>query len=156
MALQADVQYVQYSVDGTAARKLQRHAVENNAAPVYRRRRAEHKVIAVDPVALIGIVLSVVVLIAMVVGLVQYHHSLQRRNQMNAYVQQLEQENAQLEQIYENGYDLDEIRDIALNAGMIPAENVERISVSVQEPVQEQVRMSFWETVTTFLAGIFA
>lgn len=156
MALQADVRYVQYSVDGTAARKLQRHTAQTNAAPVYRRRRAERKVIAVDPVALAGILLSVVVLIAMVVGLVQYQHSLQQRNRMSEYVQQLEQENAQLEQAYKDGYDLDEIRDIAMNAGMIPAEDVERISVSVQEPAQEETHMSFWETVTTFLTGIFA
>lgn len=156
MALQADVRYVQYSVDGTAARKLQRYTVENNAAPVYSRRRAERKVIAVDPVALAGILLSVIVLIAMVAGLVQYQQSLHQRNQMSEYVQQLEQENAQLEQVYQNGYDLDEIRDIALDAGMVPAEEMERVSVSVQKPVQEQTHMSFWDTVTTFLTGIFA
>lgn len=156
MALRADVRYVEYSVDGTAARKEQRHTVERSVTPVYHRRRTERKVIAVDPVALCGIVLSVVVLIAMAVGLVQYRHSLQMRNQMSAYVQQLEQENARLEQTYKEGYDLDEIRDIAVSAGMVPAENMEKMSVSVQEPMEEQTHMSFWDSLTTFLAGIFA
>lgn len=157
MALQADVRYVQYSVDGTAARKIQRHTAQNESVvPAYKRRKAEHKVIAVDPVALAGIVLSAVVVVAMIFGLVQYHQSLQRSRQMNAYVQQLQQENAQLEETYKAGYDLDEIRDIALDAGMVPAEGMRRVTVSMQEQPQTQTQMSFWDTVTTFLAGIFA
>lgn len=156
MALQADVRYVQYSVDGTAARKVQRQVVQQETAPVYKRRKTERKVIAVDPVALAGIILSAVVLVAMVVGLVQYQQNVRLSRQMSEYVQQLEKENVQLEQIYRDGYDLDEIRDIAVEAGMVPEDTVEKVVFSVEEPEQEQVQMSFWDTVTTFLAGIFA
>ncbi len=156
MALRADVRYVQYSVDGTAARKIQRQVVQQETAPVYKRRKAERKVIAVDPVALAGIILSAVVLVAMVFGLVQYQQNVRLSRQMSEYVQQLEQENVQLEQIYRDGYDLDEIRDIAVEAGMVPEDSVEKVVFSVEEPEQEQVQMSFWDTVTTFLAGIFA
>ncbi len=156
MALRADVRYVQYSVDGTAARKMQRQPVQENTTPVYKRRKVERRVIVVDPVALAGIVLSVVVLIAMTLGLVQYHQNVRLSRQMSEYVQQLEQENAQLEQIYKDGYDLDEIWDIAMDAGMVPEENMAQVTVSVEEPAQEQTNMSFWDTVTTFLAGIFA
>lgn len=156
MALRADVRYVQYSVDGTAARKMQRQPVQENTTPAYKRRKVERRVIAVDPVALVGIVLSVVVLIAMTLGLVQYHQNVRLSRQMSEYVQQLEQENAQLEQIYKDGYDLDEIWDIAMDAGMVPEENMAQVTVSVEEPAQEQTNMSFWDTVTTFLAGIFA
>lgn len=156
MALQADVRYVQYSVDGTAARKVQRQVVQQETAPVCKRHKTERKVIAVDPVALAGIILSAVVLVAMVVGLVQYQQNVRLSRQMSEYVQQLEQENVKLEQIYRDGYDLDEIRDIAVEAGMVPEDTVEKVVFSVEEPEQEQVQMSFWDTVTTFLAGIFA
>ncbi len=156
MALQADVQYVNFPVDGTAARKVERNPQRNNAAPVYTRRQATRKVIAVDPVALCGIVLSVVMLMAMVVGLVEYRQSLQQARQMNAYVQQLEQENLQLQRTYKDGYDLEEIERIVLEAGMVPAENMERVRINMQQPQQEETRMSFWDTVTTFLTGIFA
>lgn len=155
MALRADVRYVQYRVDGTAARKVERQTTEK-AAPAYKRRKAEQKVIAVDPVALAGIVLSVIVLIAMAFGLVQYQRNVRMSRQMSAYVQQLEQENAQLEGVYKEGYDLDEIRQIALEAGMVPAQQMDTVTVSVEEPQQEQTNMSFWESITTFLAGIFA
>ncbi len=158
MARLADVQYVQYGVDGTAARKVEHQAVENEAVmPQYKRRKAEHKVIAVDPVALAGIVLSAIVVIAMVFGLVQYHQSMRLSRQMSAYVTQLEQENAQLEATYKAGYDLDEVMDIALEAGMVPVENMQRVRVEAQLPQQEeQTRMSFWDSLTTFLTGIFA
>ncbi len=156
MALRADVRYVQYGVDGTAARKVQKQPTPEVVKPRYEHRKTEKKVIAVDPVALAGIVLSVVVLIALLVGLVRYRQSLNMRNEMHAYVQQLEQENAELEQVYRDGYDLEQIRDIALSAGMIPAENVERMSVEVEEPRQETPRLGFWDSIATFLAGIFA
>lgn len=156
MALRADVQYVSYGIDGTAAKKVERHVGEGHAAPVYKRRKAEHKVIAVNPLALAGMALSVILLVAMVVGLVQYQQVLEDSRQMSQYVQQLQQENVQLEQTYRDGYDLDEIRQIAEQAGMVAAENVEQISVSVQKPEQEEAQMSFWKSLTTFLTGIFA
>ena len=125
-------------------------------APVYTRRRTERKVIAVDPVALCGILMSAVMIITMVAGLVQYGNSLRQTRQMNAYVQQLHQENLQLRQQYKEGYDLDEVMDIALDVGMVPAEDLDRVFFSMQEPQQEDTRMNFWDTLTTFLAGIFA
>ena len=156
MALQADVQYVKYPVNGTAAWKVEGTTQHNNVTPVYHRRRTERKVIAVDPVALCGIVLAVVMLVAMVTGLVQYRHSLQQTVQMSQYVQLLEQENIQLQQTYEEGYDLEEIMQIAMDAGMVPSENMARVRIVMDEPQPDETRMSFWDTVATFLTGIFA
>ena len=155
MALQADVQYLNCPVDGTAARKVE-HTQRMEAVPVYTRRRTERKVIAVDPVALCGIVLSAVMLISMVVGLFQYTSTLHQARQMNTYVQQLQQENLQLQQQYQDGYDIDEIMDIALEAGMVPVEELACVRIDMEAPQEEDTRMSFWETVTTFLTGIFA
>ena len=156
MARQADIQYVEYPVDGTAARKVERHTPHHNAAPVYARRRAQRKVIAVDPVAICGFVLSAVMLFAMVIGLAEYRHSLQQTQQMSTHVRQLQQENMQLQQTYKAGFDLEEIERIALEAGMVPAENMERVRISMQAPEEEETRMSFWDTLTSFLVGIFA
>ena len=156
MALQAEVQYVKYPLNGTAAWKVEGNTQHDNVTPVYNRRRTERKVIAVDPVALCGIVLAVVMLVAMVTGLVQYRHSLQQTVQMSQYVQLLEQENIQLQQTYEEGYDLEEIMQIAMDAGMVPSENMTRVRIVMDDPQPDETRMSFWDTVTTFLTGIFA
>lgn len=156
MARQADIQYVAYPTDGTAARKMEHPSQRNNAAPVYGRRQAARKVIKVDPVAICGIVLAVMMLFAMVAGLVQYRHNLQQTQQMSARVQQLQQENIRLQQTYQAGYDLEEIQDIALEAGMVPAQQMERVRVDMSAPAQEETRMSFWDTVTSILTGLFA
>jgi hypothetical protein len=75
---------------------------------------------------------------------------------MTDYVTALELENAQLEQIYRDGYDLDEIRDFADANGMVPAEDAPQIQIQVQPPQQEQPQLSWWDSLTTFLAGLFA
>lgn len=155
MARQADIQYVAYPVDGSAARKVETTSVGRNAAPVAAR-RAQRKVIAVDPVAVCGIVLSVMMLFAMVVGLVQYRHSLQQTQQMSSRVHQLQQQNYQLQQTYQSGFNLDEIERIAMEAGMVPAEQMERVRIDMGQNAQEEVQMSFWDRITAILTGIFA
>ena len=159
MALQPDIQYVPfYYVEGNTARKTERRAAPAKAAPVPAptRRRSRRKTVAIDPVAIAGLLAVVVLLCAIMVSFVQYGLSAQRNAQMSQYITQLEAEQVQLQQQYEAGYDLDDIRDIAGALGMIPAQDVPQIEIDVTAPQQEQTQMSFWESVATFLAGLFA
>ena len=159
MALQPDIQYVPfYYVEGNTARKTERRAAPAKAAPVPAptRRRSRRKTVAIDPVAIAGLLAVVVLLCAIMVSFVQYGLSVQRNAQMSQYITQLEAEQAQLQQQYEAGYDLDDIRDIAGALGMIPAQDAPQIEIDVTVPQQEQTQMSFWESVATFLAGLFA
>ena len=155
MARQPDVQYIQLKADDNAISKVDKRIFCKDAAPVSTRRNA-CKAIAVDPVAICGIVFAAVMLFAMAFGLLQYKQCLQESQQMSQYVSRLRLENAQLQQTYHDGYDIEEIREIALDAGMIPAEKVEQVVLDVPAPQQEQLQMSFWESVTNFLAGFFA
>lgn len=163
MALQPDIQYVPfYYVDGSTARKAERRqapAPQKAAAPTAapKRRRSKRKTVAVDPVALCGLLVVAVMICAMVAGYAEYTASLERNAQMSAYIDTLQEENAQLQQQYEAGYDLDQIQSVADALGMIPAEDAQQISMDVQLPQQEeQVQLGFWESFTTFLAGLFA
>ena len=160
MALQPDIQYVPFHyVDGTAARKVERRATPAKAAPTPTptRRRSKRKTVVVDPVAITGLLVLTVMLCAMAVGFFQYSASLERNAQMQQYITELKTENAQLQQQYQDGYDLDDIRDVAGALGMVPSEDVEQITIDVELPQQEtETQLSFWESVTTFLAGLFA
>ena len=155
MARQPDVQYIQLNADESCIVKLGKRIFCKNAAPASERRKA-CKAVAVDPVAICGIVFAAVMLIAMAFGLLQYKQCLQESQQMSQYVSRLREENAQLQQTYRDGYDPEEIREIALDAGMVPAEKVEQVVLETPAPQQEQLQMSFWESVTNFLAGFFA
>ena len=56
---------------------------------------------------------------------------------------------------YRSSIDPEEIRQIATQMGMVPIEQAHRIEITVPvtEPVQEP---TVWETVYTFLVGLFA
>lgn len=157
MALQPDIQYVPICyVDGSTARKLEQPVYKTPAAPQPRRRKAKRIVVAVDPVAIFGLLIAVVMLVCMISGFVEYSVLQAQNRQMADYVTSLELEKAQLEQMYRDGYDLDEIRQFAETNGMVPAEKAPQIQVEVELPKQEQTQLSFWESITTFLAGLFA
>ncbi len=157
MAKQPNIQYVSLYVDGNAAKKIQRPAAGEAAAPKPKYKRAKYRVLKIDPVAVVGIIVSIVMLAAMITGLRRYEDCLQRQQQMDMYLQQLVQENAQLQKTYDEGYDLEEIRKIAEAMGMVPADSVEQISVEVRLPEQPaEPDPGFLETVITFLAGLFA
>ena len=113
-------------------------------------------VIAIDPVAIFGLLIAAVMLVCMVSGFVQYAVLQAQNRQMTDYVTALELENAQLSQEYHDGYDLDEIRTFAEENHMIPAEDASQIRVEVQIPQQQTQPVSLWESITTFLAGLFA
>ena len=161
MALQPDIQYVPfYYVEGSAARKVERRPVAGKtAAPVatQQRKRSKRKVIRLDPVALTGLMVVVVMLCAMVVGFAEYTGSLERNAQMSAYITSLQEENDQLQQQYDQNMDLDQVQGIADALGMVPAEQAEQFSIEVELPQQEtETQLSVWESFTTFLAGLFA
>ena len=157
MALQPDIQYVPICyVDGNTARKLEQPIYKTPAAPKPRSRKAKRIVIAIDPVAIFGLLIAAVMLVCMVSGFVQYSVLQAQNRQMTDYVTALELENAQLSQEYHDGYDLDEIRTFAEENNMIPAEDASQIQVEVQLPQQQTQPVSLWESITTFLAGLFA
>ena len=156
MAVRTDIQYVQYYVDGSAARKLEKNTQKKHAAAP-KSRKAKRKVVVIDPVAILGVLVAVCMLVFLVVGFVQHRALQQQTEEMSLYIDQLQQENAQLEQTYQDGYDLDEIRDIAQAMGMIPAGDAPQIEMEVQIPQEESTdEMTIWESFTTFLAGLFA
>ncbi len=156
MAMQPDIQYVSFYMDGTAAKKLDRQPTHKVAAPKPKHRKLKRRVVKVDPVALLGIVIAVVMLISMASGLAEYRSCMEKQAQMSSYIEALQQENVQLQQTYEAGYDLENVRQIASAIGMVPVEEAEHISIEVYVPQQPEKELSFWEEATIFLAGLFA
>ncbi len=157
MALQPDIQYVSFYMDGSAAKKLERQTARKTKAPTPKYRKVQRRVVPIDPVAIVGVVISLVMLVAMFVGLGQYNTYKEQSAQMSAYIEQLQQENAQLQKTYDEGYDLEQIRQIAEAVGMVPAESVEHFQIQVQLPeAPVQPEPSFWESAAAFLAGLFA
>ncbi len=155
MARQPEVRYINHYVSGTAAYQPERKTRRKPTARLPKVQKQQKLYITVDPVALCGIFVAVVLLITLLVGAVQLNQAQQEAQQLQDYVHSLQEENAQLQNTYSSGYDPEEIRDIAMAMGMVPAEQVTHIQVQVAPP-QIQREPTAWESFWAFVAGMFA
>ena len=161
MVRKPDIQYVgQFYVYGSEAQKLaqqERREKLKSMLPLERLRNIQ--VVRLDPVALFGLAVAVVMMVTMIIGAVNIGNAWQEYNRMQQYVADLAQTNAELEREYRLGYDLAEIEAAALSMGMVPREqaNIMHLQVTIPVPPEEP---SAWEEFCTdirwFLDGLFA
>ena len=150
------IQYIgQFYVPGSEAQVLAPKKKEKKAKtklPIAKQEQV--KAIYIDPVALIGITVAVVMLAVMVVGALQLRSDWAQYEQMSNYVSQLNRDNAELERTYRDGYDLEDIRDKALALGMVPVEEVpsRTITVTISQPKPER---TIWDDIVWFFGGLF-
>ena len=157
MALQPDIMYVSYYTAGSAAYDMNRKPEKPKSTAVHKRRHVKkQRVIAVDPVAVVGILVAVAMFFALVSGVQEYQDTLEQNQQMQIYMEQLQNENAALQQTYENSYDALRVYEMATAIGMVPQSQVEHVQIDVQIPQTQEVQLSFWENVSLFLTGLFA
>ncbi len=155
MAKQPQVQYINQYISGTMAYQPEVSPRHEKKARLPKPRRERKLLIEVRPAALLGIALAVVLLVMLVSGAVQMFAAQREAEQLQAYVQTLQQTNAELANTYASGYDLEEIQDLALAMGMIPAEQAEQTQVSVTLP-KETAEPTTWESFVAFFKGLFA
>ena len=156
MAQCVDVQYIHFYTQGSAARKLQ-PAVKPQTGTLPQIKKRKIQRIYVDPVAALGTVVAVCMLIMMMVGINQLRVEQQKTADMAAYVEQLQAKNTALQAQYEEECDLEAVEKTALAMGMIPQPQAAHTSIQVEVPVAEdQMQASVWERIGTFLTGLFA
>ena len=133
---QMKAQYVQYYTSGTAARKLA--PVIPLRTPALPRTKVQQKRIKIylDPVALLGTVVAVSMMISVLVGFSALQTEQKKVATMVEYVESLRVENESLRTQYEGKCDLAEIEEAALALGMVPKENVAHTVIQVEMPAQ--------------------
>ena len=157
MVKKPEIQYIdKFYVHGSEARVLElkpKRRIIKTVLPL----SAPDKTIkiGIDPVAICGMVVAVVLLVMMVVGTVQYVSVCRQHQQMLDYVVSVQNKNVELRENYRNELDLEEIREKALELGMVPAAEAERITVRVETPVVEP-EMNAWEEFLWLCKGLFA
>ena len=153
---QMSSRYIQFYTPGTAAVKVQVQD-EQKWAPLPEPKPEEKKAVFVDPVAILGFAVAVCMLILMAVGITQLNNTRREVAALEHYVAQLTAENQALQETYAAGYDPEEIRQKALDMGMVPVEEIAQTHIFVTMPqVQAEQTVTAWERVTTYLAGLFA
>ena len=131
------IQYVgQFYVHGSEARQLQLQEQKRQAKTKLPHARVQKiEKIYVDPVALVGIAVAVVMLVTMVLGAVQLKRDWDQYERVSAYVSELKRENARMSHAYHSSYDLEDIKSKALAMGMVPKKDMEVMNVTVTMPV---------------------
>ena len=111
--------------------------------------------IPVDPVAIGGIVVAVALLVALLIGCVQYVQVYRQYRTMMDHVVAEQNMNVELREDYRSQIDLVEIRDKALALGMIPVENAQVITIRAELP-QREPEPTLWEDFVWLCKGLFA
>ena len=111
--------------------------------------------IGVDPIAICGIVVAIALLVALIIGSLQYVQVYRQYRAMMDHVVTQQNLNVELRENYRNGLDLVAIRDRALALGMIPAEQAPTITIRAELP-QREPEMTFWEDFVWLCKGLFA
>jgi len=151
------IQYVgQFYVHGSEARAIQLQEEKRQAKtklPLARIQKIEK--IYVDPVALVGIAVAVVMLVTMIFGAVQIQKDWQQYERVSAYVSELKKENARMNHAYRASYDLEDIKSKALAMGLVPKSQLQTMAVTVTIP-EPEAELTKSEEIRLFLEGLFA
>ncbi len=156
MAQRVDVQYIRYYTQGSAARSILPAAKpQTGKLPQIKKKKLQR--IYIDPVATLGAAVALCMLVMMVVGISQLRAEQQKTAEITAYVEQLQAKNTALQAQYEEECDLQAVEKTALALGMIPCEQASRTAIHV-EPlrVENDMPVSLWQRIGTFLTGLFA
>ena len=157
MANKPDIHYVNRYVSGTAAPKIvpQTTPKKNPRLPRPRTRVNREMLLRVDPFAVVGVAVAVVLLVLMFVGVSRLNTRQEELAANTQHLENLQAENAELQELYRSGYDLEEIERIAQALGMVPKDTLvhESIQVTTPAPVEQPSR---WENFWDFVTGLFA
>lgn len=156
MVQRVDVQYIDFYTQGSAARKIQ-PAVKTQTGTLPQIKKRKIQRIYVDPVAALGTVVAICMLVMMMVGISQLRSEQQKTAEMAAYVEQLQAKNTALQAQYEEECDLEAVEKTALALGMIPQPQAAHTTIQVELPAAENdTQVTLWQRIGTFLTGLFA
>ena len=157
MANKPKIQYVgQFYVYGSEAQKVALDAQKKKAKTLLPLPNLDkHRRIYVDPVAVCGLIMAVVLFTVMVMGALQIQSDWTEFRAAKEYLQTMESENRALENKYHAEYNLDEVRSIAESMGMVPVADVPHLNITVTVPVPG-TEPTQWENFVWFMSGLFA
>ena len=157
MAKKPEIQYIdKFYVHGSEAQVLElkpKKRLIRTVLPV----SAPDKTIRipVDPVAICGIVVAVALMVALVLGTVQYVRVCREYRSMMDYVVTVQNKNVVLRESYKSQMNLEAVEQRALELGMIPIEQADKITIRPELPVPVP-EMTIWDEIEWFCKELFA
>ena len=146
------IQYVgQFYVYGS---EVQARKKKEKKSLLPRAPRAEvQRCVYVDPVAVCGIAVALLMLVVLAVGAFQLRAAMQQYNAQSEQLSAIKRENARLEHLYRTSLNLEAVQAQAEKLGMVPAEELEHreLVVTVGQTPEEPTA---WENFLWFVKGL--
>lgn len=153
MARKETPRYIRFYTDGSAARQLE--LPQNPKSGARPKRAKKPQVVQLDGLVVIGLVVAAVMAVCLIAGSIMTARAEHEMNALITYVDELETANEALTNEYAAGYDLDDVRVTAQAMGLVPAEQVQHITVEL--PVPEEVpELTWWQQLVADLKSLFA
>ena len=140
MVRKPDIEYIdKFYVQGSEAKVIEFAPNKRVPKTTLPKSFSEKKTtILVDPVALCGLVVAVVMLIVMVAGMVDFKAACTENQAMASYVQELRDQNVMKQYTYHSGYDAVQVEETARVLGMVSASEVPVLAITVNVPEQKE------------------
>ena len=140
MVRKPDIEYIDkfYSY-GSAAKVIEfapNH--QKNETTMPKAVREKKVCIEVDPLALCGIVVAVVMILVMGIGLMDFKTSVEENKAVAEWLDDVRDEHVMLEYQYHQSYNVEEVEETVRALGMVRAENVPVVALTVTVPQRTQ------------------
>jgi len=157
MERKPDIQYVhQFYIYGSEAPAIELEQPQKKKRFSLPRVVPDRKIrLSIDPMAVCGIAVAIVMVILMAVSVNSYLEACAEYELMTEYVIGLQNTNVEKQQEYAKLYDLADIEEKALALGMIPIEDAETVTFRPVYP-EPEAEESWWADISWFLKGLFA
>ena len=156
MVRNPDIEYVnRFYVHGSEAKVIEFVPNKPKAKTTLPKAVREKKLcIEVDPLALCGIVVAVVMLVVLSIGLVDFRAAVNENRAMEAQLEEIREEHIMLEYEYHQSYDAAVVEETAQALGMIRAEKAPVVAITVTVPEQTQ-EYTWWGDFLWSLSCLF-
>lgn len=147
------IQYVgQFYVYGSEAKAPEKKLIRGKSLLPKPKLDKERK-IYIDPMAMCGIAVAVVMLVVLTLGAVRLQKCWGEYNRMSSYLSEVKRQNAQLDHSYRTTFDMEEIAAQADAMGLVPLDEIPRYSVAVTVP-QPEKGPTLWDDFVWFITGL--
>ena len=157
MVRNPDIEYInKFYVHGSEAQVIEFAPNKPKAKTVLPKPLREKKTtIEVDPLALCGIIVAVVMMVVMVAGLMDFKAVVEENRIAAEQLENLRNQNISLEYQYRNSYDAAVVEETARALGMVHADTVPVIALNVTVP-EETEEYTRWGDFLWCLSCLFS
>ena len=154
MARNRSDRYVRFYTYGSTAVQVE-DPRRTASLPKYQKPQ-KRKPFPVDPIAVAGNAVAILLAVLMIVGFIQVILTNNQVQDLEVQLMALEQEETMLEERYYGSFDLEEIRAAAESMGMTAAEDAAHVQIRVPVQTVQIQQLSWWDTMLAGLRQFFA